>query len=191
AVEYYKELTVWNGTLNYPSIYRGYPTPEIDAAWRRISQDVKFIRLTREQVLKLGKEVTPSKVKLRDEDGGGYLTSLEFPHQLHCLDRLRKYSYREYYEISDPDFHVNPELFRMHLDHCVEILRQSLMCSADVGMITFEWVRGFNSPYPDFNTRHQCRNFEKILSWASDNAVHVRQGHISRFGDEVDLPEGP
>ena len=39
AVEYYKELTVFNGTFNHPSVYRGYPTPEIDAAWRRISQD--------------------------------------------------------------------------------------------------------------------------------------------------------
>ena len=47
AVEYYKELTVFNGTFNHPSVYRGYPTPEIDAAWRRISQDGEdYITLT-------------------------------------------------------------------------------------------------------------------------------------------------
>ena len=39
AVEYYKELIFFNGTLNHPSVYRGYPTSEIDAAWLRISQD--------------------------------------------------------------------------------------------------------------------------------------------------------
>ena len=36
AVEYYKDPTVFNGTLDYPSVYRGYPIPEIDAAWRKL-----------------------------------------------------------------------------------------------------------------------------------------------------------
>ena len=38
-MEYYKELIPFNGTLNYPSVYRGFPTLEIDAAWDRVSQD--------------------------------------------------------------------------------------------------------------------------------------------------------
>ncbi|KDR77532.1 hypothetical protein GALMADRAFT_138627 [Galerina marginata CBS 339.88] len=41
AVEYHNDLTMFNGTLDYPSIYRGYPTAETDAAWRRISTDGK------------------------------------------------------------------------------------------------------------------------------------------------------
>ncbi|KAF8813235.1 hypothetical protein BYT27DRAFT_7335163 [Phlegmacium glaucopus] len=192
AVEYNKEFTVFNGTFNYPSVYRGYPTPEIDAAWLRISQDVKPTRLTREQILKIGKEDTPSKVKFREEDGGGYMASLEVTHQLHCLNMLRKYTYHEYYEKFDPSFtDAKPEVFRMHLDHCVEIIRQNLMCSADVGMITYEWVRGFSVPYPDFNTRHQCRNLEKILAWGNQNAVHIPRSHVSRFGHEVDLSKAP
>lgn len=99
AVEYYKDLTVFNGTLNYPSVYRGYPTPEIDAAWQRqrlvslmvhntdclLNPAVGRTRLTREQLLMIGKEDTPSIVKYRKEDEGGYMASLEFTHQLHCL----------------------------------------------------------------------------------------------------------
>ena len=42
-------------------------------------------RLTREQLLMVGKEDTPSKVKFREEDGGGYMAALEVTHQLHCL----------------------------------------------------------------------------------------------------------
>ncbi|KDR73859.1 hypothetical protein GALMADRAFT_71587, partial [Galerina marginata CBS 339.88] len=196
AVEYHREMTVFNGTFDYPSPYRGYPTPEIDAAWRRITQDCKLkpTRLTREQVLKIGKKDTPSKVKYLEEDGGGYMAALEVTHKLHCLDVLRKYTYREHYERFDPDFTLlTPEIFRTHLDsdHCVEILRQDLMCSADVGMITFEWVKGHSHPYPDFNTQHKCRNFEKILAWEIDNAVYIPRGRISRFESEVDLVEPP
>jgi hypothetical protein len=42
-------------------------------------------RLTREQILMIGKEDTPSKVKFREEDGGGYMASMEVTHQLDCL----------------------------------------------------------------------------------------------------------
>ena len=44
-------------------------------------------RLTLEQVKKIGKIDSPSKVKFREEDGGGYMASLEVTHQLHCLVR--------------------------------------------------------------------------------------------------------
>ena len=108
AIEYNRELTMFNGTFNFPSEFRGPPTPEIDAAWMGISQGgelhdtckrnistrysllmalVKPTRLTLEQVLKIGKFDTPSKVKFREEDGGGYMASMEVTHQLHCLVR--------------------------------------------------------------------------------------------------------
>jgi hypothetical protein len=51
----------------------------------QLNPTVQPTRLTREQLLKVGREDTPSKVKLREEDGGGYMASLEFTHQLHCL----------------------------------------------------------------------------------------------------------
>ena len=52
-------------------------------------------------------------------------------------------------------------------------------------------IRGFKEPYPDFNTKHQCRNFEKILSWANENALHVPRDNVFRFEDEVDLVDRP
>ncbi|KAG1883811.1 hypothetical protein F4604DRAFT_265179 [Suillus subluteus] len=36
------------------------------------------------------------------------------------------------------------------------------MCSADVTMITCDSIQGHDIPYPNFNTHHQCRNYEKI-----------------------------
>jgi Mycotoxin biosynthesis protein UstYa len=46
----------------------------------------------------LGKKDTPSKVKLREEDGGGYIASLEVTHQLHCLVNEKKL---RYYQLPD------------------------------------------------------------------------------------------
>ncbi|KAE9401368.1 hypothetical protein BT96DRAFT_773808, partial [Gymnopus androsaceus JB14] len=165
AVEY--NTVTFDGTFRYPSIYRGTPTPELDAAWDRITLPaVQPLSISRETLLKIGKVDKPSLVRYLEEDGGGYMASLEVVHQLHCLNMLRKYTYNDYYKEFDKAFTVDPEKFRTHLDHCVEILRQELMCIADVGVITYEWVDGWELPYPDFNTVHQCRNFEKVLDWA-------------------------
>ena len=55
--------------------------------------------------------------------------------------------------------------------HCVEMLRQFVMCHADVGVITHNWVKDYPRPYPDFNTWHQCRDFENVLQWAKDHEM--------------------
>ncbi|KAJ3509500.1 hypothetical protein NLJ89_g5194 [Agrocybe chaxingu] len=188
VADYNKELTTFNGTFEHSSIYRGHPNPQIDEAWERISTEVKPTSLTKEQLVKMGVKITPSKVRFPDEDGGGYMATIEITHQLHCLNMLRKYVYHEYYEKFDPSFvDASPKTFH----HCVEIIRQNLMCSADVAMITYEWVRGFRLPYPDFNTKHQCRNYQKILDWANDNAVHIPREHVTRLLDTVDMLTPP
>ena len=51
-VEYNKELTTFNGTFDFDSIYRGEHSPELDAAWNRISQDSSiFFLFNREHML--------------------------------------------------------------------------------------------------------------------------------------------
>ncbi|KAH7904333.1 hypothetical protein BJ138DRAFT_1166726 [Hygrophoropsis aurantiaca] len=178
----------FNGTLDYPSIYRGPPSPEIDAAWARISHDVRPTRMTVEELIRAGETDSPSRVKYPKKYGGGVMVSLEATHQMHCLNMLRKASWMEYYRPIEPSFQDTPEVVRMHLDHCVEMLRQNVMCSADVTMITWDWVKDHTSPYPNFNNRHQCRNFEKILDWTTEHAVHIPKSEVTRFEDTVDLP---
>jgi hypothetical protein len=53
------------------------------------------------------------------------------------------------------------------------------------------YCRGISQPYPDFNTPHQCVNFEKVLEWGYQNAIHVPRDHVSRFGNVIDLPKAP
>jgi len=65
------------------------------------------------------------------------------------------------------------------------------MCTADVGLISFDWVQGRKKPYPDFNTQHMCRNFEELINWNAQNAAHVPVDNLVRIGDETDLESLP
>ncbi|KAK4158884.1 hypothetical protein QBC43DRAFT_348318 [Cladorrhinum sp. PSN259] len=155
----------FNGSIRWPSPYRGPPSREVDAAWNRIS-------IVRPLDLKISKEdfhtigVNPDTAAVNaPEHGGGYFMVPEFTHQLHCVNLLRKASHFKYayYKAHDPDFRDNEETFKVHLDHCVEMLRQFVMCHADVTIVTAHWIEQRAKPWPDFNTKHVCRDFEKVL----------------------------
>lgn len=45
------------------------------------------------------------------------------------------------------------------------------MCTGDVGLMTYNWVDDNPIPYPDFDTRHRCRNFTKLLEWGQSTMV--------------------
>lgn len=59
----------------------------------------------------------------------------------------------------------------MVTDHCIDMVRQALMCSGDMGLMTYNWVKDNPVPYPDFDTKHKCRNFSKLLEWGEATMV--------------------
>ncbi|KAF9220030.1 hypothetical protein BS17DRAFT_358952 [Gyrodon lividus] len=205
AVEYVE--IHFNGSLQSSSIFRGDASPEIDAAWKRISVDSesslcgtclspdsdralrsadKATRLSRSQFLMVGGNDTTSVTKFRPEDGGGYMSQIDVYHQIHCLDLLRKYLRRDYYAPFDVSFGSK---LRPHLGHCVEIIRQKLMCTADLTMVTYDWVQGLADPYPNLSTVHQCVDYEKIIGWSDQYNAHVLASHVVKFGDATEIPE--
>ncbi|CCM06373.1 uncharacterized protein FIBRA_08631 [Fibroporia radiculosa] len=110
-------------------------------------------------------------------------------HNLHCINMFRKYSYLEHYPEIQDIMSARPRFFREHMDHCLEMLRQNLMCHADIVLITYDWVAGIPKPFPDFNTFHQCRNFTKIQEWEHTNRVRVPLERIqaTRKGGDGEL----
>ncbi|OSX62425.1 hypothetical protein POSPLADRAFT_1142692, partial [Postia placenta MAD-698-R-SB12] len=189
-VEY--ESVFFNGSLAHPSEYRGPPSPYIDAAWGRLTGHVLPVRITDDTLTRIGMAHRPSIVSYREEDGGGYVAIIEVSHQIHCLDMLRRHTYFDYYE---PIKHSIPpgdaEFYRIHLDHCIEMLRQRILCTGDVGMITFDWVKGHKKPYPNFNTLHVCRKLDNILDWSARHAVDITVEDLARTGEVIDLAEVP
>ena len=60
------------------------------------------------------------------------------------------------------------------------------MCNADVGLITYDWVEGFESPFPNLNTRHTCRDFDRIYEWYDRHKVSLMRS-ATRTKGVVDL----
>lgn len=137
-----------------------------------------------------------------------YLVELEVFHVLHCLDDIRKVFYPEWYgpailNLTQPDGSLdrNNNFFRhfgklrppdidltlatsltwphqLHSDHCIDAIRQSVMCHADVSPISFHVVLPPDDVddvgtgiFPRLGTKHTCRNFEKIQDWARARTV--------------------
>ena len=56
--------------------------------------------------------------------------------------------------------------------HCLDAIRQRLMCTMDIGVFGSIWVNKTDpKPFVDFNTQHKCRNFNAIRDWAEQNQV--------------------
>lgn len=53
--------------------------------------------------------------------------------------------------------------------HCVDSIRQSLMCSVDISTLFWEWLPDQQRSTPDSRTTHTCRDFEKVREWAVEH----------------------
>ena len=53
-----------------------------------------------------------------------------------------------------------------HLDHCVDYLRQSLMCRPSIEMLPFGVDEDTRSFKARFDGTHTCADFEAVRDWA-------------------------
>ena len=60
------------------------------------------------------------------------------------------------------------------------MIRQKLICDADVGVITHNWVARRDTPWPNFNTWHKCRNFNSIVEWSEKRNVYSDGRKLTR-----------
>lgn len=56
------------------------------------------------------------------------------------------------------------------------------MCNADTGVLGQVWF-DHESPtaFPDFNTKHTCKNFDDISKWAIEHQVRKTLALILRY----------
>ena len=173
-----------------PSIWRQDPSPAVDRAW----QDLLYtstILISTEDVRRLGKDPLLT-VRAPLEWGYGpdaHLAQIDSQHQLHCLDMLRKAAYRDYYYPGDR------QRFSLkhwtHLSHCVDILRQNLVCQANVDVHTYNWVETQRYPFPDFGIRHRCRDHGAVLEWLREKGTHVEREVLLGIEKPVGATELP
>ena len=96
----------------------------------------------------------------------------------------------EYYKADTPGPDGEDELFGFHhLNHCVDAIRQSLMCNPDITPLVWQWSDEAQRQIPRANVLHTCRDFSHIQSWARNH--QAPPDHMDTRAREMDDPLDP
>ena len=84
-------------------------------------------------------------------------------------------------------------IVQVHATHCLDMLRQVLMCNPDVGVLGQVWWQPEGDLQPmafvDFNTKHRCRDYEGVRTWAEAHQMPPEEAvDMSRFYEQP-IPE--
>jgi hypothetical protein len=117
----------------------------------------------------------PDQVQINPKYGGGFPANVEGLHHLHCLNLLRQSLYYniDYYRSQGKGAFINEDMIvRHHVSHCLDIIRQQLMCTPDTGLLgQVWWDPSHPKAFVDFNTEHKCKNFDAIRQWAEERQI--------------------
>jgi hypothetical protein len=144
-------------------------------------------------------EQLPNKTAEIGTERGQYVVGIDVFHQLHCLNRLRKLLRPERYHLWDNATETDKAEWAIHdgmwhswrlcpvlyltsdcVDHCIDSIRQSLMCSSDISTIYWQWSAEKHQVLPRAGTTHTCRNFEKIKAWAVEHKLKHSLNNLIR-----------
>lgn len=120
-----------------------------------------------------------------------YIVGLSVFHVLHCLSVLRRNIYPRRYNSSMVNSDGTIDFSKWHhVDHCLETVRRDILCHADTGATTWEWIaRTQMTIRPE--TKHVCRNFDRISEWAYERHVKAGQRAHVEGGKVVDYTGQP
>ncbi|KAF2797572.1 hypothetical protein K505DRAFT_358272 [Melanomma pulvis-pyrius CBS 109.77] len=175
ALETHPYVTIrFNGSLWYESPFKGPPSPVVEEAWHDIMQ-YGMIAVSASDYERVNHS-TRTAVRFPDEAGGGYMATTVGTHQMHCLHYIWQDHHREYYPDVLRKAKDIPELYERHYEHCVDYIRQSLMCHFDVGLVTYDWVLKHQIPTPNSNAMHKCVDWKLAQAWLKERAVDIPEG---------------
>jgi len=141
-----------------------HPTDAIDEAWESLYSGIMWSAIPRSDAVQLRNKTI--NIPSRPDH---YLIGLDVFHQLHCLDNVRKAMWPERY---NPDELMGGQgmslLSRKHVDHCIDQIRQSIMCQSDLTPNWLRWEPAFGTHLAARDIVHSCRNFEAVQDWARE-----------------------
>ncbi|KAJ7199955.1 hypothetical protein GGX14DRAFT_572390 [Mycena pura] len=141
--------------------------PDVDAAWHALySSAISSVDATEASMLVDWTQ--PISVDGQDE----YAIELNVFHDLHCLNLLRMSLYPEHYNVSELGEIMSP----VHLAHCVDGLRQSTQCHADITPLSARLAPTPQDTPLNFrlDATHMCRDFKRVKEWADARPVSGR-----------------
>ncbi|KAF0644777.1 hypothetical protein NXS19_002086 [Fusarium pseudograminearum] len=163
----YKEQH-FDGNFMEENKFRKNGSAEVDKAWESLGVDYRPGVISYKDGIASG--LTDAHVQVNAEHGGGFIVNVEGMHHLHCLNLVRKslyFNYDHYKHMGGHAFKNDGEVFRLHVTHCLDTIRQVLMCNVDTGVLGQVWYdKKEPNAFPDFNTKHTCKNYDDIRKWA-------------------------
>ncbi|KAJ5087929.1 hypothetical protein N7456_011545 [Penicillium angulare] len=171
----YETVVFDSGIASGRTKYQGYPTEENIKAWEDLYNAGVSI-IPAEQAAKL-----PVPSRPHEKVPGYYTIQLDVFHELHCLaglptiiNRIRMGLWGRESALLEPNntetiTNFNETSMSMdHLSHCIDAIRQSLMCNADISPVPWVWNSKLQKLRPVENSTHTCRDFEAIRLWAEE-----------------------
>ncbi|EED20597.1 conserved hypothetical protein [Talaromyces stipitatus ATCC 10500] len=155
--------------------YLGPPTAEREQNWRDLWQhEVTMVPKWAMPILNRSHVELYEQVESQSNEG--FSAMLKVYHQLGCLDIIRQYTWiqagRYPPDLIPPEMQKSPGELRSNIDRCIDDLRVSLMCAADVTPILITKDRDSSSEYKaELNSHHKCRNFTKLQDWTRTHGI--------------------
>ncbi|KAM3064733.1 hypothetical protein ACMFMG_012144 [Clarireedia jacksonii] len=165
AIEY--ENRVFNDGLYGPRTeYMGTPSVESDRAWHDLLAH-GMIRLTADEASRMSNKTIPFP-----SDPEHYFSKVEMWHQLHCVNTLRNTIWAKTPTIF---FGRDQDKDARHIDHCLDYLRQVILCHGDVGLMTFSWDKSKEpDPVPHADTLRTCVKYKPLLEWVDADSRRIK-----------------
>ncbi|KAI0532349.1 hypothetical protein GGR58DRAFT_490579 [Xylaria digitata] len=157
--------------------FGGAPTEEQDDVWDYLINGA-FFNASLDELSRAGESLDD----LAELTEGGFLASIGVYHELHCLRQIRLYVYKDLYypKINRTENHY----VQKHVDHCLEALRQTVMCYGNTALSSFYWPTPHSLiPEPRSNARSVCARWDTIESWAYSRRVSVNPDYNRSLGD--------
>ncbi|KAJ3473329.1 hypothetical protein NLG97_g10370 [Lecanicillium saksenae] len=118
-----------------------------------------------------------------DPQREGYTAGFDMFHTLHCLNHVRMLLYS--YVFPSQHAHAMDVLSdaTVHPNHCIEQIRQYIMCLGDMTPIPTVFFPSRNASHVESDLVHTCRNFQLLQDWLVGRLLVSRVG--SQFSNEI------
>ncbi|KAL1615087.1 hypothetical protein SLS56_011941 [Neofusicoccum ribis] len=135
--------------------YHGPPSEEMDKRWAELWHFSVGEAITKNEA----KHLANATSRLGPKHPELYWIKLD--------NALRMSVWSEYYA----DEYYAAILERDHLAHCIDSLRQSIMCHSDITPLILQWDETLQKSRHRANVPHTCRDFDKIRDWALTRSI--------------------
>ncbi|KAB8302724.1 hypothetical protein EYC80_006078 [Monilinia laxa] len=156
----------------------GMPSTVTDESWEMLYNESMHTYIPFSQAARLP---TPTLPVPNHENQDQYLIQLEVYHQLHCLNTIRQAIWLDgiprYRAPHFGDFYREDGSKNYaghgakHIDHCLDWIRQTLLCSADTTPVSWALDTIAHKPLPQLPEERICKNMKVIDQWTREHAV--------------------